>query len=95
MAALDRLGFPVRVSSFVPEGMVILVRDQATLDRFIWTANALADQELEILRLRAQRDDLQERNTELVLQRRAIAEELERLRGAPYVPFTPPHGDGG
>ncbi len=53
MTIADLMGLRVLSSSAVPADMVVLVRNAETLQRFVWTANALADQEREIERLRA------------------------------------------
>lgn len=47
-------GMRVVSSSLLPADAVLMVRNGEALHRFIWSANALADQELEIERLRAE-----------------------------------------
>jgi hypothetical protein len=47
-------GMRVVQSSLLGDSDMIMVRDGETMQRFIWTANALADQEREIERLRAE-----------------------------------------
>jgi hypothetical protein len=48
------LGMKVIETSMLPGDMVVMCRNGEVMHRFIWTANALADQEREIASLRAQ-----------------------------------------
>lgn len=69
MGLADLMGMKVISSSAVPVDMVVLVRNGETLHRFVWTANALADQEREIQGLRAERAALARERDALAAER--------------------------
>lgn len=72
------LGLKTQTSSFLAPD-TIYARDGETLRKFIWTANALADQEREIEALRRKVHDLTAEVTFGVAAERAKAESAERL----------------
>lgn len=69
------LGMKVLTSGYIPADMLILAANGEVLHRFIWTANALADQEREIEQLRARAEASEERH-------RTFREEAEKERKA-------------
>jgi hypothetical protein len=89
------LGMKVIETSMLPGDMVVMCRNGEVMHRFIWTANALADQELEIEALRARAAALEAERDELLApsesdiwrqwkaaeERLAAATALARRRG--------------
>lgn len=47
------MGIPVKLNKWLPEGVVIMAKDDGTLQKFLLGVNTLADQEREIEKLRA------------------------------------------
>jgi hypothetical protein len=74
------LGTKIMLNHFMPGDTVLVMRDGAMVDKFVWTVNTLAEQENEIARLRNELDEA------LALVARWEAERDE----APYRVFAPP-----
>jgi hypothetical protein len=58
---LDVFGLKVVESSLCPDDTVLIVRNMGVMSRVVLTANLLADQELEIERLKVEVDELRNR----------------------------------